>query len=938
MAVQVKSPNGTVIYISGAPEYTLASDYIQEPPVDCTYIFANRCSIVQPIVQTREFHLHAAAITTISPNGAIVSAGTAGVPNITSLDKEADGSDAYPIWLSTAKYEKFNMPQINATGGDGSKGYSLSDHTVSAGAGGNGGNGANVTILANTSFDLIADEATRIVSDITRQPDDKIDEMLAWTQRAKTVSEPDAPDGVSWVFVMKIDQNQPDMDSSGPLPHAINAKTFLELMEKTVQELEFLSNEYLSAVDCSGGRGGHGGGMPDLRTTGPEGRDGKAGIIRRSRFSVTEIVNSDECLFHPDQVELTLRDIENSYYIGTSNSLLDAHSKLSVLIDRLSVLDTIKATDNLYVAYAKNEFAKLNVLPSGSDTPTSITSLKNSLKLARNYMTNLNLGLDFYRHVGTWVPRASYKSLSAELDTILQNFESVEENYLEYTKLADDQTQREDQIQKSKDAAQSGAILATANMTSIGQQLAETAGQIATLQDEVPRKCKAVTEEMNKLADRIKTTADMPSLKDFLSAASMIAFSPNEEVAAAQTAIQVGTMINGSATQIHDQAGNAVDKSYVVEKIYKLESGLEGLKEGLLLVPDDPNITVEDPGAAKLLGQEQDILDLVNQYSKVLGDDLSDFKKMFEDYINTVLQRNNQVIHYNTLITVYLESRNKRNTFKATKATLGMEEAKLLNSGIPAMTATVTSSYLSYTSQVMELLYDTQRALEFLSLTSGSMDLGSIQSAGFPSHGLGAALKMAKTNIIMELTNATENLSNGRQAYGTAAGLEGEAIRVYLSSWQLQALKMKLSKNSPEHFTTISVPYADLQSSIDDNPFAGNADVRVSNVRVYLEGAKTADNILRLTIQHMGDENMVTVYNEKRHFTHNRLVFAFEYNLKTGAVLVDKFVDGENSEYALPGPFATWRIGVSTLSNKQLDLSGVTKAWFEFSGYSRMFR
>lgn len=803
MATQVTSPNGNVIYLSGAPEYQLVSDYVQSPPVNCTYIYANSVSIARPVVQTKEFHLHAAEITAIDPNATIVSAGATGADNTTLVDTEALGGDAGSVVLSAARFNKFSPLRINAKGGDGGKGYSSPDHTVASGSGGGGGKGGNVLLMVNTAFDLVADAARKIINDTTKKPADKVDDMLAWAQLAQTVSTPNAADGVSWVFKMKIDQSQPDMDPDGPLPHAVNASTFLALMQGTLDYLDYDSTQYLSSVNCAGGNGGHGGGTSDQRTTGAEGKPGISGTANKTRLEVANILTSTECLFHPDQVELTMRVIENNYYIGTTDSVQDAKNMLLELIDRLSFLDTIKPTDNIYTTYVTNELATLNVLPGASSTdPTSIVSLKTSLRLAKNYLSNIKLGLDFYRHLGTWVPRGSYQAFSASLDIVLIDFDSVEANYLNYVKLASDQTNRQQQIATARYAAERGSDLANSDMKTVSDELTETAGQIATLQDEIPAKYQAVQEELVKFQKDVKTRAEWPTPKDFLSAASMMAFCPEKSMAAVQT----GTLVTESMTQVHNEAGDAIEKDYIVQQINQLGEGLAGLKEGVRIVGNDPQLGVDDPGATKLLGDQQQIMDLVNQYSGDFGDDVKDLKAMFDDYVNLVLQRNNQVIHYNTLMTIYLECVNKKAAFEATKATLGTQEAMTINSGIPAMTALVTKSYLAYTSNVMTLLYDTQKALAFYALENSTADLSSLRDDGFPAQGLGARLKDMKADIIMDFTNTTENLSNGRQAYGTAAGTDGQPIRIDLSQWQLTALKTRIVKTNPEYFTSISIP------------------------------------------------------------------------------------------------------------------------------------
>ena len=66
--------------------------------------------------------------------------------------------------------------------------------------------------------------------------------------------------------------------------------------------------------------------------------------------------------------------------------------------------------------------------------------------------------------------------------------------------------------------------------------------------------------------------------------------------------------------------------------------------------------------------------------------------------------------------------------------------------------------------------------------------------------------------------------------------------------------------------------------------------------------------------------------------------FKFQYNLDTGAIQTDgDMASLVNKELALPGPFAQWKITVNDSYNNDLDMSEVTDAWFEFSGWSRSF-
>lgn len=933
MSTTVQSPDGTMIYLSGVPEYHLASNYVGDPPVDRTYIYANQCSFPQGTVRCREIHLHTASLFVMRDGAILDSSGTDGIQEVTAADQHANGSSAYHVVFSTSKFELPIPLEIKATGGNGGLGYSPPDNSILPTAGGNAGDGANVTLIVDTDYDIVADKADVIINDTTRTAEQKIDDMINWAQVARLVTAPGKPDSISWVFKMKIDQSQPNMDPTGPLPHAINAATFLGLMIETVETLRENSSYFLSHIDCRAGRPGHGGSTAVTAKRAADGSAGKSGSLVTSNFTKASILDTTELVFHPDQVGLTIRDVENSYFVGTQASIADARSKLVILISRLSLLSQIKPTDTLFQSYAKNEFKTLAVLPDSiSATPSSVTRLQSSLQLAKRYLIQIDQGYDFYRHESTWVPRASYKFYEDNFQTVLADFDSVQAVYFEYQKLAADETKRLDQIFMAQDAARSGEAQASADIITLGTELSQTASRIGLLQDEVPRKHKAVDDKLAEIAHEIESKPHLPSWKEFIGAATQLCFEPSKEM----TAVQGASLTLNSMTEVENSAGDSVDKRYVVDKINVLGKGLDDLKEAIEVSALDPFLNVDDPGASKLLGQEDDIMDLLNQYRSLIGGELDDFKALFDDYVNTVIQRNNEVMHYNSLITLFLQTRTKLDAYRHDQDTLGSREAQTINSDIPALAVTIKAAYLDYTAKVLELLYDTQRALKYYALDPGTVNLSSLRIQGFPSTDLGARLKMKKGDILNDFVKATNSMSVDRQAYGIPQGQDGQPIRVDLTEWQLEMLKM--AQTGDEYFTTIQIPYVTQPTSIEQSPFASMADVRVSNLHVYLEGAKTADGLLTLNLQHLGDEKIVTVYSDPMHFTHDRLVFPFQYDLTSkhtirgGSIIVDE------TTFSLPGPFAYWRIGVSKTTNKHLDLSGITSGWLEFSGYSRSFR
>ncbi len=221
--IQARSPDGkTAIFLAGGPDYNLVFDYVDDPPVDCTYIFAHRIIFSPSTIKARDLHLHCSTLVILGESCVLTLSGINGVQNITANDTHASGSNAFSIWLSAAEFQVLHSLIIKTIGGDGATGFSSPDPHSAAGAGGNAGNGGDVNLLFNTTYDIIADSGDAIVA----APDSaqKNADMQMWAKLAQSVSQPNAPDGISWVFKMQLDSTQPDMDPEGPLPHKLMSK------------------------------------------------------------------------------------------------------------------------------------------------------------------------------------------------------------------------------------------------------------------------------------------------------------------------------------------------------------------------------------------------------------------------------------------------------------------------------------------------------------------------------------------------------------------------------------------------------------------------------------------------------------------------------------------------------------------------------------------
>lgn len=119
------------------------------------------------------------------------------------------------------------------------------------------------------------------------------------------------------------------------------------------------------------------------------------------------------------------------------------------------------------------------------------------------------------------------------------------------------------------------------------------------------------------------------------------------------------------------------------------------------------------------------------------------------------------------------------------------------------------------------------------------------------------------------------------------------------------------------------------------------ADIHLTKVRFFLEGAETTNNRLQVTLTHTGKETIVDTEMKSFIFTHQPLVALFKYDLTarqyTGPDTINGVIGSvtEKDSYALVGPFTIWKIDISAEDNPGLNLSKVKSAYFEFEGRFR---
>ncbi|KAK4457632.1 hypothetical protein QBC42DRAFT_317384 [Cladorrhinum samala] len=886
------------------------------------FIYTHNCSTTLSSVKARDLHLHTSSFWYPSGFKLILDGDDGKAPGQGTNAVEAQ--NGFSSYFSSSKIRPIYPFNITARGGHG---YDGPGAVVGAGsgegaAGGNGGKGGKVVMLFNDVFRILFRDS-RLVRDAKTRAEKKAN-LISWLATAK--GELTAVSSDDYVA-----QALKTLDGLVAAQPATTDEALDAAFDVATDALEGASSKLRASmgIDVAGGPYGMGG---DGSPRGSNGHAGATGTVSSSLLTLKNVVGSTELFLHPDQVAMTVAELENLYFVGTQDAIAKAINHVKALKDRLGFLDQLKPSDPLFKSYMESE-ARLMVVPSGGDVPTSISSLKTSLSHVRAMERRLYGGLDFYGHVATWVPSGSFEFYRAQLQTAMDDFELIKNNYFSYQKIAADQAKAKDRIQHARAAVEVGKKGCQADITALRTQLKTTANSIALLQQGVPSKRKALVEKIKQSADEIKNTFNV-SLEAFVNAATMMAFAPGLPMAA----IQAASILHSGLDTVTDESGTTVQKDYVINKITAMSSGIDGLKEAIRQTNAGGELTVDDPGAAKLMAKQADVEELLLKYRNLLdGKTLKTIRGMFDDYVKLVIDRNNLVIHYNACLVLWLTTTAKLAAHEQTERSLGREFTETVKYEIPQLAAAVERNYMDTISKVMELLYRTSKALSYVTLSVDQPTaFPKLRDQGFLQDGLAAALKQSKIDILHDWASAIEHSSTMRQPFG---GSHNDSIKYELTDGQLQALLFEPASAQSDYAIVLGIPPATRDTDAEDSPFADYADIRLTRVRFYLQGAKTDDNKLLVSLTHAGSDDIVAPDSTVVRFTHQPLGFKFHYDLaEPGRIITDGNVKDEiENEYALPGPFTSWRVAVSRKYNKGLDLSGVEKAWFEFSGWSRSF-
>lgn len=872
--------------------------------------------------------------------------------------KEGEGADLvhgaaahnlriYAENMSLAEIKAMNLRAVGGSGAEGTKG-------TTGGPGGNGKAGGNITLVLGTPLRQAIFVARGLLDSEFELPLNSGEAVRALDRRHQQVSllchlcdalwRSDLGVNVSLGQDSVTDSIRRDLcgwttnlQALHSLPWALYPQDKETIITRNILSLlsaylECLRTWVVRHCDVRGGFEGAGGqGIGNRGPNGTSGQNGKLDIYFNNILSgPTRALPLP--LAHPDQCSMLLQLAKINYFQGRT---MDARSQLTTLQNRLLWVHGVRSQDPIYRAYADAEPWMYLIPRPGlveGKQLGSIEQLRAVLVESERLNRQLASQVDFYGHDPAYVPRGSYEFYLTLLGNLLKNLKIAEDAHALYFTADEAQRKEGEALKNIKDVtaesskrAKATVSQAEAIMTAQGALARGLIGQMKTTAKELEAEIKLVEQKIANLTPSLGI-----DFMDLVEAATMLCFSPTAPMAITQ-AVGLGYKAY-SKSGIKSDKGDTVSQDLLLEGFRTIESTTTSLVDALNDVKSKKSdLTVDDPRATKLLVNRSEMEKLLNGYTTALGKaSLENVSSRFDAYINVTLRRNDAIMQYNNAANLWLKKHEEMSELDIQR-TLAGEPRATQDPDLPAVAMFMEQSYNRMLWATMENLYLTERALRFWTLD----DTPIIQP------GLG-------NNPASNMTHATlSNISNDLlTAYSKAHEQRGikpshfNGIKVHLNPEGLKQLK-----STGEAFLTI--PPVESWTTTQENSFAGKCCVRLTKARFFLKfkDAPSADSRILVAVTHLGRETILDTAHTHHSFLHDQIYMHFKYpsnladnphSFKPGEY--EDTIDADigektNAEYALVGPFTTWRIQVpKELNDKGLNLDGVDDGFFHFEG------
>ncbi|KAM0075234.1 hypothetical protein ACKRZS_012688 [Fusarium odoratissimum] len=753
-------------------------------------------------------------------------------------------------------------------------------------------------------------------------------------------------------------------------PFALAIEALETLLKSNVSSLIEQFNVWYSS---DGGDGGN------LGASG-QGGNGTIPVIQAISPDAPDL-SSPVAYVHPDQCQMLL-DMANRKYLAAScrtasknpGRFDEARQLYERIFDRLSFVpllqDDLDSQDPqpLTKAYAQMQAAHLCLDP--------ISDLAQIRLQAGLYLCAISHGKDMFGHGGDkdegarWVPRLTYTQYSSaivssipklnELATSIAAQEGQQQDIEYNKKLAITSVQAQINILQQQIQL---ATSPTGPLKSAGSQIQQYTPPLKAMRLSIQNQVTTLTDEINSSWNFNPT--------DIINGITQLLSNPDP------FAIGMGIFsgLYNSFTSVQADDGGDVNKLYVVKQFASAGDDLGKLNEAVNMTASG-TLSVDDPGAAKLLADEKTLNDLIDKFASALDPNkVKDIHSTLHQFASLAKRRNAAVLKYNTTAIMLVKA---LQSLKYLTHKIGVLSSQNIMSDTHrgSLLLLQFKTFNDMCATAYELMYEAAGSMQFWKLDSNAQVDPPLPSGGFDSG-----------NTVERIQSYVEGLSNSFSSWlsyysenpglifpnpSSPPGQTAGGITWFLSQDQVSELQnhkvqdLSSSTDEQEYQVMFALPAptprsTDASDSSDYNPFTGYANVRLDQVLVWLFGATvkpdqdTQQCRLSLEISHLGDDSIVkddgrTTLKFMHSATHLKFVYdptnvtSWAAAQKTSPIVVQNLDSGgegagrdsartERQLSVAPiGPFATWMLTVRERENNGLDLSKLTGVCLEFWG------
>jgi hypothetical protein len=838
-----------------------------------------------------------------------------------------------------------DLPSLLAGGGPGQPGQDTSKGT--GGDGGKGGSGGAITLYMPSPYLHAIDLLNASLSNMhgLSAINAMADALAPFDQTTPLADGTTLADAVKSILVLGSqlfpDTSNPTQPVSDP---GVAQKVVMDLAAKAGairQTFQTLTDSAVttalgvfSSKAGTGGRGGSGSDASGLSdNNGPDPTDG-----------------TPLCLFHADTSALdpqaaddaNLNEVLSLVNLTQTKMLLAKAKMLYMQADSVANPNALTATAELF----QRLISRLAFVPSHTNADGTLTDprlepYRTIYRAATASFSGLAKGLDSYGHPVDYVPSLDLKVFTDALTTMVPAFQDIETVYNNYFIALQQQAQTLAQIALAKSGATAQKRQAGQNLSDIETRLENTAALIATYDSPIAVKKAVLDQVLDSTTSDIKSYynfnfADGFNLfKDVMGAVSSCAFMPESEMmGAVQGATATGDLINSlivqPTTTMTGDDGTTIQKSYMLRQIAAVKNTVDGLHESYTTL-DDGELQPDDPGAAKLLMAESQFDQIMGDFKGELPDDIAAVEKAFQDYINTIVARNNLILQYNAYVNVWAATTAQLEAAQAALDQLNASTFNNLDPGLPDLVAMVSQMYSQTRDQIMQMFYQASRAMQFWSLSNTNfmaealgVNTGGTQPTAITFDFISSVFQNSWINGLSNFgTNPTLFPADADEPGATIAYIDSATLDTFRAYGSV-TVKMPLIRRPAQGGRAPSR----LDPAWQNELLVDQANIRLGEMRVWLDGAKVVENgqevddILGIRIVHGGYSLFASQDDIPFRFSHDTVPKTFRYHtqrldpntkrlevdMKAEFGAVDPTDPTYSKFYALPSPFTDWTI------------------------------